>query len=208
MASLESMTAGDVLLAVLIGLFVAWGWHRGVPRRILSTLAVIVAIAIAAQIRNPVGFYLGSNWTDTPRAYGYMVAFSAVLTAFLAAIAWFVEWRMPQYVLFPRAPLLEKAAGAALALVQALILLGAAAMTLDPYFERDGRSAASGSEFLPYRGVSDILRGSLIMGYVRDDFVPALLGPVRGLFPRDLEESFPGGGASPSPDASPAAPVE
>ena len=207
MPALENMTAADVAIVVLLGLLAAWGWARGVPRRVASILATFLAIALAAQVRNPIGAYLGSNWTDTPRAYGYMVAFSIVLLLLLGAVAYFVEWRMAGYVLFRRAPRLEGLLGAVLAIAQGLVLLGAVALTVDPYFEGDGAGAGTIAEFGPYRGIWGFLQGSLAMGFVRDGVVPTLIGPVRDYLPADLTSAFPdtsrASGPSPAPSAAP-----
>lgn len=191
MPALENMTVADVLVVVLFGVFAAWAWNRGVPRRIFSILATLMAIALAAQVRNPIGAYLGANWTDTPRAYGYMVAFSLVLLLFFGAIAYVIEWRLAPYVLFRRSRRLESVVAAILAVGQGLVLLGAVALAIDPYFEGDGVGAASMAEFGPYRGIWTFFEGSLTMGFVRETVIPTAIGPVRDLLPADLTSAFP-----------------
>ena len=79
---LSSLTIFDFgFFLFLFGFFVL-GFAQGTIRRLLGLAAVMFSFLLAANLRDPLGSFLATNWTQFPREYAYMIGF---LTVFLAA---------------------------------------------------------------------------------------------------------------------------
>ena len=72
----------DLLLILVFMAFFVLGFAQGTIRRLIGIGSILFSFLFAANLADPLGSFLGSNWTQFPRQYSQMLGF---LTIFVAA---------------------------------------------------------------------------------------------------------------------------
>ena len=188
---MEDMTSFDVVAFLfLVGWFIL-GYVQGTARRIFGIIALVFSLLVAAQLRQPLGDYLASQWTTAPREYSYMVAFGALFTAFWVAISLGIQWAYRPAPLFQKYPVIDEILGGLLGIVEGGILIVVVLLVTDPYFHGTAGQTASGGEFPVFRALHDFLNDSVTAKYLRENVIPNILAVVGFLFPQDVRDVFP-----------------
>ena len=65
----------DLLLIGFFALFFILGFAQGTIRRLIGIGSILFSFFLAANLADPLGTFLGNNWTQFPRQYSYMVGF-------------------------------------------------------------------------------------------------------------------------------------
>jgi Colicin V production protein len=187
---MEDMAPFDVVAFLfLLGWFIV-GYVQGTTRRIFGIIALLFSLVVAAQLQQPLGSYLASQWTTSPPEYSYMVAFGALFLALWIAISIGIQWAYHPGPLWPRYPALDELIGGVLGVVEGAILLVVLLLATDPYFRGTAGQVAAVGEFPVFRAVHDFINGSLTAGYLRDHVIPNLLAVFGFLFPQAIRDGF------------------
>jgi membrane protein required for colicin V production len=128
----------DLLIVLyFIGFFVL-GFAQGTIRRLIGIGAILFSFLFAANLAEPLGLFLGDNWTQFPRSYSYMIAFGAIFTASALALALIVQSYYKPQQLFQKARFADEILGGLLGVLQAAIIFGAVLIVLDSFFRIPG----------------------------------------------------------------------
>ena len=128
----------DLLLVLyFIGFFVL-GFAQGTIRRLVGIGSILFSFLLAANLAEPLGRFLGDNWTQFPRAYAYMIGFGAIFSAAALALALVAQSYYKPQQLFKKARFADEILGGALGLLQAAIIFGVVLVILDSFFRIPG----------------------------------------------------------------------
>jgi membrane protein required for colicin V production len=178
-------------LLVLLVLFAAFilGFFQGTIRRLLGIASILFSFLVAAQVRDPLGKFLSSNWTQFPREYSYMLGFLIVFVAGSVAFSLVIQGFYKRTPLMSQATIVDEVLGGILGVLQALIILGAITIILDSFFKLP--NIAPDNDELKFlrdfwnaldpSGTASVFRGTLIPGFfaVVGAFIPS---DIRGLY--------------------------
>jgi uncharacterized membrane protein required for colicin V production len=188
---LERITGFDLIIVLaLIAMFIV-GYAQGVVRRLLGIAAIIFSLILAAQLRQPLGEYLTTQWITIRPQYSYMVAFGGVFTASAVALSLGIQLMYRPAPLFDRYPVLDEIVGGLLGVLQGFIILIAILMILDPYYTLpEVRETVGAGEFRLLRTIHELLDPTLIVSILRDAVIPAIFAVLGFLFPQDVRDAF------------------
>ena len=190
--ALTSAALFDVLVIVfLFGMFVL-GYIQGTIRRLLGLASIIFAFLLAGQLRDPLGAFLASNWTQYAPEYSYMLAYLFVFTFTGILFTIIVQSFYHTQPLFENARFVDEVLGGILGLVEGLVLIGCGIIILDSYFAIPGLpDARSWLPFLP--SIFALYDPSTTAQIFRTTLIPAAFAVIGALIPADVRTLFPGG---------------
>ncbi|MEO5918266.1 MAG: CvpA family protein [Candidatus Limnocylindrales bacterium] len=177
-----------VIYFAFAGMFIL-GYMQGVIRRLVGIGTTLLSLLVAAQLREPLGSFLASNWTQYTRDYNYMLAFGFVFLAGFIGSLIATQLFFKPVPLFARYPVLDELLGGFLGLLQGALFLAVFFLITDPFFTVSGTLVRS-NEIVFLRQFHEAFQGSVTASVVRDQIVPALLFFVGGLFPSDVTSIF------------------
>jgi uncharacterized membrane protein required for colicin V production len=177
----------DLLLVLyFIGFFVL-GFAQGTIRRVLGIGSVLFSFLFAVNVAAPLGDFLGSNWTQFPREYSYMVGFGTIYIASSLAFALVIQGFYKPQPLFQKARFVDEVLGAVLGLVEAALIFGATLIILDSFFRIPGIPVSSNE--LPFlRDFWGGLDGTKFATLFRETLIPSFF-LLTGLFIPDKIKS-------------------
>jgi uncharacterized membrane protein required for colicin V production len=180
----------DLLLVLIFAGFFVLGFAQGTIRRLIGIASVLFSFFFAANVAEPLGSFLGANWTQFPPEYSYMVGFATIFVASSVAFALVAQgWYKPQ-PLFEKARFVDELLGGILGVVQAAIILGCVVIILDSFFLIPGYPPDA--QELPFlRELWTALDGSAIVAVFRETLIPMFLS-VTGFLVPDYIEAFYG----------------
>jgi membrane protein required for colicin V production len=179
-----------LIIIFFLGFFVL-GFAQGTIRRLIGVGAILFSFLFAANVAEPLGGFLASNWTHLPDEYAYMIGFGTIFVASSLAFALVAQGFYKPQPLFEKARFADELLGGALGLLQAAIILGAVIVILDSYYRLTGiPQVADEVEFL--RNLWSALDTSAIVDVFRTTLIPAFFGIVGFLVPDTIEAMYPG----------------
>lgn len=188
---LGSIQPVDLLLFLYFAGFFVLGFAQGTIRRLIGIGSVLFSFFLAANVAAPLGEFLGSNWTQFPREYSYMIGFLTVFVAASVAFALVAQGFYKTQPLFENARWVDEILGGILGLIQAGIILGAFIVILGSFFLLPTIPESPNEiEFL--RGIWEALEPSAIAGFFEDVAIPGFFVLFGFLVPDDIETLFPG----------------
>ena len=190
--ALTSADLFDVLVIVfLFGMFVL-GYFQGTIRRLLGLASIIFAFLLAGQLRDPLGAFLASNWTQYAPQYSYMLAYLFVFTFTGILFTIIVQSFYHTQPLFENARFVDEVIGGILGIVEGLVLIGCGIIILDSYFRIPGLpDAKTWLPFLP--SIFALYDPSTTAQIFRSTLIPATFAVIGALIPADVRALFPGG---------------
>ncbi|HYM84288.1 MAG TPA: CvpA family protein [Candidatus Dormibacteraeota bacterium] len=192
--ALASAPLFDVLtILFLFGMFVL-GYIQGTIRRVLGLASILFSFLLAGQIRDPLGAFLASNWTQYPREYSYMLAYLAVFLFAAILFSIIIQSFYHHQPLFESNRFIDEVLGGTLGLLQGLLLIGIGIVILDSYFAIPG--VARGNTELPFlRSLFDAYDRSGTASLFRGSLIPGTFAVIGALIPADVRRLFPIAGA-------------
>jgi uncharacterized membrane protein required for colicin V production len=179
-----------LIIIFFLGFFVL-GFAQGTIRRLIGVGAILFSFLFAANVAEPLGGFLASNWTHLPDEYAYMIGFGTIFVASSLAFALVAQGFYKPQPLFEKARFADELLGGALGLLQAAIILGAVIVILDSYYRLTGiPQDADEVEFL--RNLWSALDTSAIVEVFRTTLIPAFFAVVGFLVPDTIEAMYPG----------------
>ncbi len=175
-----------VLLVILAGAFLL-GFFQGAIRQLLGVLAWLISFLLAANLRDPVGDFLGQYWTFFPSGYSQMLAFGLVFIVLFVLVNIVIQARYRRAVIHSRVTVLDEIIGGILGALLAVLLVTTALIVLDSYYARGG--GPGGGADVPwisqtYRSLAD----SRIAGGLRTSLIPSLLAILGPLLPPEVRD--------------------
>lgn len=181
----------DLILVLFFMAFFVLGFAQGTLRRLIGLASILFSFLLAANLAEPLGVFLGNNWTQFSRQYSYMVGFGTIFVAAVLAFALVVQSFYRPQPLFEKARFADEIMGALLGLLQATVLLGAIVVILDSFFRLPG-IAQDPQELPGLRELWTALDRSAIVAVLRTDLIPAFFGLTGLLVPDSIEDFYRG----------------
>lgn len=188
---MDRITGFDlVIFLALLAMFVV-GYAQGVVRRLLGIAAILFALILGAQLREPLGQYLANEWATIVPSYSYMVAFGAVFLAAAVTFSIGIQITYRPAPLFPKYPVLDEILGGILGVLEGFLILIAILLILDPHYTAPAVQQNVGfGEFRLLRTLHEFLDPTLTAAILRDNVIPILLAILGVLFPQDVRDAF------------------
>ena len=187
---LSGINTVDLILVLFFMGFFVLGFAQGAIRRAIGIGAILFSFFFAANVAEPLGNFLGANWTQFPKQYSYMVGFLTVFGAATIAFALVVQGFYKPQPLFEKARFVDELIGGFLGLLQAAIILGAIVIILDSFF-RLGGIPQTPNELPLLRDVWSALNTSQIVAVFRETIIPTFLMITGFLVPSSLRALYP-----------------
>jgi len=124
----------DLLLVLFFMGFFVLGFAQGTIRRLIGIASVLFSFLLAANLAEPLGDFLGANWTQFPKEYSYMIGFLSVFVAATVAFAIVAQGFYKPQPLFEKARFVDELLGGFLGLFQAGLILGFVYVILGTFF--------------------------------------------------------------------------
>lgn len=188
-AFLGGINTIDLLIFLYLMAFFVLGFAQGTIRRLIGIASILFSFLFAANIAEPLGGYLGSNWTQFSREYSTMIGFGTVFVASAIAFALVAQGLYKTQPLFQKARFADELLGGVLGLVQACLILGAVLIILDSFFRIPG-IAADPQEVGLLRSVWDALNSTQASHIFREALIPAFLTLTGFLVPGFIKNAY------------------
>ena len=180
----------DLVIFLYMAGFFVLGFAQGTIRRLIGIGAILFSFYFAANVAEPLGNFLGANWTQFPKQYSYMIGFATVFGAAAIAFAVVVQGFYKPQTLFEKARFVDELLGGILGVIQAAIILGAVVIILDSFFRIPGIPRSSG-ELPVLRDLWTALDGSQVVAVFRQSIIPTFLSITGFLVPSYLRSLYP-----------------
>jgi uncharacterized membrane protein required for colicin V production len=193
-AFLSGISSVDLLLFLYFAGFFVLGFAQGTIRRLIGLASVLFSFFFAANIAEPLGAFLGSNWTQFTREYSYMIGFLTVFVGASVAFALVAQgWYKPQ-PLFEKARFVDEVLGGLLGIVQAGVIFGAILVILGTFF-LNPLIPADSDELPVLRDLWEALSQSQIGQLFMDTIIPAFFSIFGFLMPASVTAPYVGRGS-------------
>jgi len=184
-----SMTPFDLVMFIALFVMFIVGYAQGITRRLLGIGGILFSLALAAQLRSPLGGYLAQQWSTLPGDYGFMVGFLAVFVGAAIAISFGIQISYKPAPLLWRYPVLDEILGGCLGVIEGLLIFMALLIILDPYYRTVQPGGFSG-EFGPLRALWEFIDPSLTAAVFRDSIIPGVFVVFGFIFPQTVIDAF------------------
>ena len=185
-------TVDLLILLYFIGFFVL-GFAQGTIRRLIGIGSILFSFLFAANLAEPLGRFLGDNWTQFPREYSYMIGFGTIFLAASIAFALVVQGYYKPQQLFRKARFADELLGGVLGVLQAAIIFGSVLIILDSFFRLPG--LATDPQELPFlRDLWNGLDKSATAGFFRSTLIPDTFFLIGFLIPGNIQSLYPRAG--------------
>ena len=167
-----------IILALAAGVFI--GFTQGAIRYLLNSVAVLVAFAVAAQLKGPIVGLLGF-WTAFSAPGRELLVF-VLLFLGLVIGAWFAIRAVYRRTRLPVPLQLDELAGALLGMLWVALLVTFHLVVYDSYYLRGAETAGW------VGGYYDLLNESLLVEYFRQALLPTAGFMVRPFVPGPIAQ--------------------
>jgi membrane protein required for colicin V production len=181
----------DLLLVLFFMGFFVLGFAQGTIRRLIGIASVLFSFLLAANLAEPLGQFLGSNWTQFPKEYSYMIGFLSVFVAATLAFAIVAQGFYKPQPLFEKARFADELLGGFLGVIQAGLILGFVVVILGTFFLVPGIQPEP--QELPFlRELWVALDQSRIVDVFTSTLIPLFFSLTGFLIPDSVEALYPG----------------
>jgi len=170
-AALGGFGTTDLLLVLYFLAFFVLGFAQGTIRRLIGIASILFSFLFAANLSEPLGAFLGSNWAQFSRQYAYMIGFGTVFVAASLAFALVVQGFYKPQPLFAKARFVDEVIGGLVAIVQAGLILIAVIVILGSFFLIPG-IAKDPQELIGLRDLWTALESSKIVDFFQSTLIP------------------------------------
>jgi uncharacterized membrane protein required for colicin V production len=183
----------DVLLLGFIAGFVRGGWSTGFLRRLVGLGYMAVSFVVGAYLREPLGALVIKVLPQVPSQYAEMVGYSVGFGALVAALNIVTGPVLKRTAVSGLSKEMDRALGAVLGGVEAVLIISAAIVILDTYTGTTGSLGSdAGLGFL--KTISVALDHSTIGQFLIHTTVPFVLAVLGPLLPKDVSTLVPTSG--------------
>jgi len=177
------------LLVILacFGMFVL-GFIQGTIRRVLGLAAMLFSFLFAANLRDPLGNYLASEWNQFPDEYAIMLAFGIVFGTATVAFTLIIQGFYHKQALFQKATVLDEVLGGLLGIVELLFFVGCTIVILDSFFTLTIPESNAELPFL--RPFWNVMNTSVTAQVFRESLIPAFVALFSFVLPQFIKDMY------------------
>ena len=181
----------DLLIFLYFMAFFVLGFAQGTIRRLIGIASILFSFLFAANVAEPLGNYLASNWTQFSPEYARMIGFMTVFLASSIAFAVVVQGLYKPQPLFQKARFLDELIGGILGIVEAGLIFGCILVILDSFFRIPG-IPPDAQELGFLRTFYEQIDPSKAAALFRDTVIPWFFALTSFLVPDWIEQFYPG----------------
>lgn len=182
----------DLFLVLFIAGYVVGGFRTGLLRRLAGLVFIAIGLIAGAYLRIPVGALVAGFFKQVPPEYADMVGYAVTFVVIVTALNLVSGPMLKRATVGGLSQATDRALGAVLGGVEAVLILSAVIVILDTYF---GTAGSLGQ--VPGLGiltsVSEALDESSIGQLLEKTTVPLVLTVLGPLLPKDVSSLVPGG---------------
>jgi len=187
--TITNITPFDWLVLGFCVLMFVLGFAQGVVRRLLGIAGVIFSFLLAANLRDALGSFLASNWTQFPREYSYMLAFGFLFVVFEVIFTIVIQSTYKPAPILAKYPVVDEILGGLLGIVQALMIVGAGIVILDSFFRLP--IGIGDQQIQLVKNLYEAVNESNIVVVFRETLLPLFVAIVGPLLPSDIQALYP-----------------
>jgi membrane protein required for colicin V production len=180
----------DLLIFLFFMAFFVLGFAQGTIRRLIGIASILFSFLFAANVAEPLGNYLGSNWTQFSKEYATMIGFMTVFLASSVAFAVVVQGLYKTQPLFQKARFLDELVGGILGLLEAALIFGCILVILDSFFRIPG-IVPDAQELRFLRQFWEQIDPTRAAAMFRDTVIPTFFLLTGFLVPDWIERNYP-----------------
>lgn len=177
-----------LVIGFAVAMFVL-GFAQGVIRRLLGIVSIAFSFLLAANLRDTLGSFFATNWTQFPREYSYMIAFGILFALASVIFALVIQSFYKRAPIFARYPVLDELLGGVLGVVEALVVIGCGIAILDSFYRLP--IAIGDQQVQLIRDLYTAVNGSATAEVFRSTLIPAFVAITGPLVPSDIQALFP-----------------
>jgi membrane protein required for colicin V production len=186
---LESVNMVDIVIVLVVCAGFVLGFAQGAIRRLVGIASMVFSFLVAAQLSQPLGQFLASNWTQWPSAYSHMLGFLTLFVAAVIAFSLVIQGTYHRTAVLARYPVIDELLGGLLGALQVMVLLTFLVIILDQAFLVQGLNLVGGE--VPWlREVWTTIGGSGTGALLHDTVIPGFLGIVTFLVPQSILATY------------------
>lgn len=182
---ITSQNLFDILFVLLLFAAFVLGFIQGTIRRLLGIASILFSFLVAANLRDPLGHFLATNWTQFPSAYSYMLGFLLVFAAASVAFSLVIQGFYKRTPLLANSTAVDELLGGVLGVIQAVLIVGCLIVILDSFFRLPG-IAKDPNELPMLRDFYNAYTTSATADLFRGTLVPAFIAVFGWLLPSDI----------------------
>jgi uncharacterized membrane protein required for colicin V production len=180
----------DLLFFLVLFASFVLGFMQGNIRRLLGTPSMVFAFFLAANVKVPLGDFLGREWDQFSPQYGEMIGFLTVFAAAVIATSLVIQGTYAKTSLFEKYEFLDEIIGGALGVFQAVMFLTFLTIVLDSFFLLN---IAKDADELPFlRSFWESLNASATGDILHHTIIPRLVEIVGLLLPDSVKVLYGG----------------
>jgi membrane protein required for colicin V production len=170
---LTSLNKFDLLVILAgFGMFVL-GFVQGTIRRVLGIAAMLFSFLFAANLRDPLGSYLASEWNQFPDEYAMMLGFGIVFVTATVAFTLIIQGFYHKQALFKKNTVVDEVIGGLLGIVELAFFVGCGIVILDSFFTLPIAESPGEMGFL--RSIWNEMNTSNTAVLFRDTLIPGFI---------------------------------
>jgi len=189
---LRSFDAFDLLIVLALMAFFILGFIQGTIRRLLGIASIVFSFLVAAQLRDPFGDFLATNWTHFPDEYSRMLAMGSVFLAGCIGFTIALQVFYKVVPLFEKYPVVDELLGGLLGVIQGLVIIACVIMIFDPFYRLPIGAAAFNGEMGILRTIFEAYDTSGTAALFRNNIIPGVIAVIGALIPQGVKDVFPG----------------
>lgn len=177
-----------LVVGFAVAMFVV-GFAQGVVRRLLGIVSIAFSFLLAANLRDTLGSFFATNWTQFPREYSYMIAFGILFVLASVIFALVIQSFYKRAPIFAKYPVLDELLGGVLGVVEAMLIIGCGIAILDSFFRLPIGIGEQGVAQI--RDLYNTVNASATAEVFRSTLIPAFVTITGPLVPSDIKALFP-----------------
>jgi uncharacterized membrane protein required for colicin V production len=186
--TIMSIAPFDWFATGFIVLMFILGYAQGAIRRLLGIASIAFSFLLASQLRDSLGSFLASSWTQWPREYDFMLAFGFLFVLGGVIFTIVIQVFYKHASISESHPLLDELAGGLLGIVEALLMIGAGIVVLDSFFRAQVTIGDNQIRFL--KDLYGAVNASGTARVFRETLLPVFITIVGPLVPADIRALF------------------
>ena len=182
----------DVLLVGFVAGLTFGGWRTGFIHRLAGLAFTALAFVLGAYLRGPFGALVHGFFPDMPADYAELLGYAFAFPIILGVIHVLAYPFLKDRHMSGMSRELDKALGAIVGFIEAVLILSAIVVIFDTYFATGAQPGqATGSALI--EGLVASFNQSYTVHLLRATTVPLVLAVLGPLLPKDISSLIPGG---------------
>jgi uncharacterized membrane protein required for colicin V production len=186
--TITSIAPFDWFVTGFIVLMFILGYVQGVIRRLLGIASIVFSFLLASQLRDSLGSFLASSWTQWPREYDFMLGFGFLFVLGGVVFTIVIQVFYKHTPISESHPLVDELVGGLLGIVEALLIIGAGIVVLDSFFRAQVTIGDNQIRFL--KDLYGAVNASGTARVFRETLLPVFVTIVGPLVPADIRALF------------------